>query len=73
MFKNSESDSDTEAGHTCNGRSFRKVPLENLFKRIYGPLSKHEYFYSGEEAGRLDEEYSDFTRADEVETEEFRR
>jgi hypothetical protein len=51
MFKNSDNDSDTEAVHTHSGRSFRKVPLANLFKRSYGPLVQDKYFYSGEEAG----------------------
>jgi hypothetical protein len=73
MFKNSDIDSDAEAGHTRSGRSFRKVPLVNLFKQSYGPLAQDEYFYSGEEAGRSDEEYSEFTRAEEVETEELHR
>jgi hypothetical protein len=36
MFRNSDSDSDTEAGHTCSGRVFRGVHLENLFKKNYG-------------------------------------
>jgi hypothetical protein len=70
MFKNSDNDSDTEAGHTRSGRSFRKIPLVNLFKQSYGPLAQDEGFYSGEEAERSDEEYSEFARAEEVETEE---
>jgi hypothetical protein len=57
MFKNSDNNSDTEAGHTHSGRSFRKVPLTNLFKQSYGPLAQDEDFYSGEEVGRSDEEY----------------
>jgi hypothetical protein len=69
MFKNSDSDSDAEAGHMRSGRSFRKVPLANLFKQSYRPLAQDEDFYSGEEAGRSDEEYSEFSRAEEVETE----
>jgi hypothetical protein len=73
MFKNSDNDSDTEVGHMHSGRSFRKVPLENLFKQSYGPLSLDEDFYNGEKAGRSDEEYSEFARAEEVETEELRR
>jgi hypothetical protein len=56
MFKNSDSDSDTEVGHTCNGRSFREVPIANLFKQNYGA----EGFYSGEEADLTDEDYSKF-------------
>jgi hypothetical protein len=44
MFKNSNNDSDIEAGHTCSGRVFREVPLMNLFKKNY----RDEGFYSGE-------------------------
>jgi hypothetical protein len=40
MFKNSDNDSDTEAGHTHSGRSFREVPLVNMFKQSYGPLAQ---------------------------------
>jgi hypothetical protein len=36
-------------------------------------LEQEEYFYSGEEVGRLDEEYSEFTSAEEVQTEELCR
>jgi hypothetical protein len=36
MFKNLESDNDTEAGHTHSGRVFQGVHLENLFKKSYG-------------------------------------
>jgi hypothetical protein len=61
MFKNSDSDSDTEAGHTRSGRVFRGVHLENLFKKNYG----EEGFYSGEEADLTDEEHSEPTRAEE--------
>jgi hypothetical protein len=68
MFKNSDSDSDTEAGHTRSGRSFREVPLVNLFKKNY----RDEGFYSGEETELTDEEYSESTRAEEVEIEEPR-
>jgi hypothetical protein len=57
MFKNSYSDSDTEAGHTRSGISFRKVRLANLFKKSYGPLAQDKDLYSGEEAKRSDEEY----------------
>jgi hypothetical protein len=51
MFKDLDNDSDIEVGHTCSGRSFRKVPLVNLFMQSYKPLSQDEDFYSGEEAG----------------------
>jgi hypothetical protein len=57
MFKNSNNDNDTEAGHMRSGRSFRKVPLVNLFKKSYRPLAQDKYFYSGEEARRSDKEY----------------
>jgi hypothetical protein len=73
MFKNSDNDSDAEAGHMCSGRSFRKVPLMDLFKQSYGPLNQDKDFYSEEEVGRSDEEYSEFARTEEVETEELRR
>jgi hypothetical protein len=36
-------------------------------------LAQDEYFYSGEEAGRSNKEYSEFTREEEVETEGLRR
>jgi hypothetical protein len=69
MFKNSDSDNDTEAGHTRSGRVFRGVHLANLFKKNYGD----EGFYSGEEADLTDEEHSEPTRAEEGEAEELRR
>jgi hypothetical protein len=53
MSKNSDSDSDTEVGHTRNGRAFREVHLANLFKKNY----RDEGFYSGEEADLMDEEH----------------
>jgi hypothetical protein len=34
-------------------------------------LAQDEDFYSGEEAGRLDREYSEFSRVEEVETGEL--
>jgi hypothetical protein len=34
-------------------------------------LNQDEYFYSEKEAGRSDEEYSEFTRIEEVEIEEL--
>jgi hypothetical protein len=52
MFNISDSDSDTEAGHTRSGKVFRGVHLENLFKQNYG----EEGFYSGEEVDLTDEE-----------------
>ena len=53
MFKNLDSDSDTEAGHTCSGRVFKEVHLVKLFKKNYG----EEGFYSGEEAKMIDQEH----------------
>jgi hypothetical protein len=38
MFKNSDIDSDIEVGHTRSGRTFREVPLENLFEQYREPL-----------------------------------
>jgi hypothetical protein len=32
MFRNSDSDNDTEVGHTRNGRAFIEVHPANLFK-----------------------------------------
>jgi hypothetical protein len=69
MFKNLDNDSGTEAGHTSSGRSFREVPLVNLFKNNYGD----EGFYSGEEEDLTYEEYSESARLEEVKTEELHR
>jgi hypothetical protein len=44
MFKNLDSDSDTEARHTHSGRALREFHLVNLFKKNY----RDEGFYSGE-------------------------
>jgi hypothetical protein len=43
MFRNSDSDNDTEARHMGSGRVFREIHLDNLFKKKYG----EEGFYSG--------------------------
>jgi hypothetical protein len=67
MFKNSNSDSDTEARHMRSGKVFRGVHLENLFKKNY----IDEGFYSGEEADLTDEEHLEPTRAKEEEAEEL--
>jgi hypothetical protein len=69
MFKNSDSESDTEAGHTHSGRAFKEIPLLNLFKQTYGD----EGFYNGEEADLTDEEHSEFVRVEEGKAEEPRR
>ena len=66
MFKNSDNDSDIEAGHMHSGRAFREVHLANLFKKNYG----EEGFYSGEEADLMDEEHSKPTREEEVKAKE---
>jgi hypothetical protein len=66
MFKNSDSDNDTKAGHTRSGRVFREVHLANLFKKNY----RDEGFYSGEEAHLIDEEHSESARTEEPHREE---
>jgi hypothetical protein len=58
MLKNSNSDSDREVGHTCSGRTFKEVPLVNLFDHSHKPLAQDEGFYSGEEEYLLNEEES---------------
>jgi hypothetical protein len=68
MFKNSNSDSDTEIRQTCNRITFREVPLVNLFKKIHEP-TKEEGFYSGEEEKLFNDEHSDYARAEEEKTE----
>jgi hypothetical protein len=69
MFKNSDSDNDTEAGHTRNGRAFREVHLANLFKKNY----EDKGFYSGEEEDLMDEEHSEPARVEEGKVEDPRR
>ena len=69
MFKNSDNDSDTEAGHTCNGRAFKEIPLVNMFKQNYG----NKGFYNGEEADLRDKEHSKSTREEEGKIEEPHR
>jgi hypothetical protein len=66
MFKNSNSDSDTEAGHMRSGRVFREVHLANLFKKNY----RDEGFYSGEEANLTNKEHSESPRTEEPRREE---
>jgi hypothetical protein len=67
MFRNSDNDIDTEVGHTRNGRVFKGIHLENLFKQNYG----EEGFYSGEEVDLTDKEHSEPTRTKEGEVEEI--
>jgi hypothetical protein len=69
MFKNSDNENDTKAGHTHSGRAFREVHLVNHFKKNYGD----EGFYSGEEEDLTDEEHSEPARAEEGKAEEPRR
>jgi hypothetical protein len=69
MFRNSDNDNDTKAGHTRSGRLFRGVHLENLFKKNYG----EEGFYNGEEVDLTDEECTEPSRPEEGETEELRQ
>jgi hypothetical protein len=73
MFKNSDSDNDTEVGHTRSGRIFREVPLVNLFEQNHEPLAQEEGFYSGEEEELLNEEHSGSTGPREEKTEEPHR
>jgi len=54
MFKNLNSENNTEAGHMCSGRAFKEVHLVKLFKKNYGDAG----FYSGEEADLTNEEHS---------------
>ena len=67
MFINSDSDNNIEDGHTCSGRVFQGVHLENLFKKNYG----EEGFYSGEEADLTDKENSQPARTEEGKDEEL--
>jgi hypothetical protein len=69
MFKNLDSDSDTEARHTHSGKVFRQVHLANLFKQNY----REEGFYSGEEADLTNEEHSEPTGTEEGQAKELRR
>ena len=67
MFNISDSNNDTEDGHTRSGRVFRGVHLENMFKENYG----EEGFYSGEEVDLIDEKHLEPTRTEEGEAEEL--
>jgi len=48
MFKKLDRDSNVKVGHMCSGRSFREVPLVNLFEQSHEPLAQDEGFYNGE-------------------------
>jgi hypothetical protein len=69
MFRNSDSDSDTEAGHTHSGKAFREVHLSNLFKHNYGDKG----FYRGEEADLTGEEHLEPIETEEGKAKEIRR
>ena len=69
MFKNSDNDSETEAGYMRSGRVFQEVHLENLFKKNY----REEGFYSGEEEDLTNEEHSELVGTEEGQVEELRR
>jgi hypothetical protein len=64
MFKNLGNENDTEVGNTCIGRSFREVPLVNLFEQGQEPLAQDEGFYSGEEEELVNEERSESARVE---------
>jgi hypothetical protein len=63
----------TQRLDTRSGRSFREVPLVNLFEQNHKPLAHDEGFYSGEEEELLNEEYSESARAEEGKTKETRQ
>jgi hypothetical protein len=65
MFKNSDNHIDTKVGHTRSGRTFKEVPLVNLFEQNHEPPTQEEGFYSGEEEELLNEEHSKSARAEE--------
>jgi hypothetical protein len=69
MFRNLDSDNNTEIGHTRSGRAFREVHIDNLFKHNYGD----EGLYSGEEADLTDEEHSEPIGTKEEKDEELHR
>jgi hypothetical protein len=62
MFKNSDSDSDTEVGHMPSRKTFREVPLVNLFEKNHEPPAQEEGIYNGEEEEILNEEHSESAR-----------
>jgi hypothetical protein len=73
MFKKSDSDNDTEVGHMHSGRTFKEVPLVNLFDQTHKPLAQDEGLYSGEEEELLNNAHSESIREEEGKTEEPRR
>jgi hypothetical protein len=73
MFKNLDSDNNTEVGHTCSGRTLREVPLVYLFEPNHKPLAQDEGSYSGEEEELLNEEHPESAKAEEGKNEEPRQ
>ena len=69
MFKNLDNDNDIEIGHMCNGRTFREVPLVNLFEQSH-EQTQEEGFYNGEEEELLNEEHLEFGRDEKGKTQE---
>jgi hypothetical protein len=67
MFKISDNDNDTKAGHTRSGKVFHGVHLENVFKKNYD----EEGLCSGEEVYLTDEENPEPTRTKEGEVEKL--
>jgi hypothetical protein len=61
MFRNLDIDNEIEVGHTHSGRTFREVPMVNLFEQNHEP-TQEEGFYSGEEEELLNEEHSESTK-----------
>jgi hypothetical protein len=49
VFKKSDSDNDTKVRHMRSGKTFKEVPLVNLFEQSHKALTQEEGFYSGEE------------------------
>jgi hypothetical protein len=72
MFRNSDTDNNTEVGHMCSGRAFREVPLVKLFEKNHETPTQEEGFYSGEGEELLKEEHSESAREEEGKTEEPR-
>jgi hypothetical protein len=64
MFKNLNSDGETEIEHTRSGRTFIEFPLVNLFEKSHKPTQEEEL---------LNEEHSGSAREEEENTEELCR
>jgi hypothetical protein len=72
MSKNLDSDSSTEIRNTRSGRTFREVPLVNLFKQSHEP-AQEEGFYSGEEEELMNKKHLESVREEEKKTKEPRQ